>query len=172
MSLDSCSRTTWHFIHLKFILIRINILSSSVGQTSVDRRKNRQTSPNRQLIISSAECLRTALLTLVASVHPVWPEFHLVVVVHVDGVRKCLWTAATNGPIVHPWYIEYGQPWWNDTDRGNRGIRIKTSPSATLSTTNPTWTDPGANPGRHGKFHLYLCIVTWALCDYVRKFQH
>jgi hypothetical protein len=22
--------------------------------------------------------------------------------VHVDGVRRCLWTAATNGPIVHP----------------------------------------------------------------------
>jgi hypothetical protein len=25
----------------------------------------------------------------------------LTVVVHVDGVRLCLWTAATNGPIVH-----------------------------------------------------------------------
>jgi hypothetical protein len=28
-------------------------------------------------------------------------------------------------------------------DRGNR-----TCPSATLSTTNPTWPDPGSNPGR------------------------
>jgi hypothetical protein len=26
----------------------------------------------------------------------------------------------------------------------------KTCPSATLSTTNPTWPDPGANPGRRG----------------------
>jgi hypothetical protein len=26
----------------------------------------------------------------------------------------------------------------------------KTSPSATLSTTNPTWPDPGSNPGRRG----------------------
>jgi hypothetical protein len=26
---------------------------------------------------------------------------HVHVVVHVDGVRRCLWTAATNGPIVH-----------------------------------------------------------------------
>jgi hypothetical protein len=119
MSLDSCSRTTWNFIHLKFILIRINILSSSVGQTSVDRSKGKQTSPNRRkLRISSAEWLRTALLTLVARVHPVGPELHLDVVVHVDGVRQGLWTAATNGPIVHPWYIEYGQPWRNDTDRG------------------------------------------------------
>jgi hypothetical protein len=25
----------------------------------------------------------------------------------------------------------------------------KTCSSATLSTTNPTWTDPGSNPGRH-----------------------
>jgi hypothetical protein len=26
----------------------------------------------------------------------------------------------------------------------------KTCPSATLSTTNPTWTDPGSNPGLRG----------------------
>ena len=26
----------------------------------------------------------------------------------------------------------------------------KTSPSATLSITNPTWTDPGSNPGLRG----------------------
>jgi hypothetical protein len=27
----------------------------------------------------------------------------------------------------------------------------KTCPSATLSTTNPTWTDPGLNPGLRGE---------------------
>jgi hypothetical protein len=27
----------------------------------------------------------------------------------------------------------------------------KTCPSATLSTTNPTWTDPGSNPGLRGE---------------------
>jgi hypothetical protein len=26
----------------------------------------------------------------------------------------------------------------------------KNCPSVTLSTTNPTWPDPGSNPGRHG----------------------
>jgi hypothetical protein len=31
----------------------------------------------------------------------------------------------------------------DDTDRGNRRTRRKTCPSATLSTTNPTWTDLG-----------------------------
>jgi hypothetical protein len=34
--------------------------------------------------------------------------------------------------------------------RGNRSIREKTFPSATLSTTNPTWADPGSNSGRRG----------------------
>jgi hypothetical protein len=29
----------------------------------------------------------------------------------------------------------------------NRRTREKTCPSATLSTTKPTWTDPGSNPG-------------------------
>jgi hypothetical protein len=42
---------------------------------------------------------------------------------------------------------ECGEPRWNDIDRGSRITRRKTCPSATLSTTNPTWTDPGANLG-------------------------
>jgi hypothetical protein len=33
----------------------------------------------------------------------------------------------------------------------NRSTRGKTCPSATLSTTNPTWTDPGLNPGFRGE---------------------
>jgi hypothetical protein len=32
----------------------------------------------------------------------------------------------------------------------NRRTRGKTCPGATLSTTNPTWTDPGSNPGLRG----------------------
>jgi hypothetical protein len=32
----------------------------------------------------------------------------------------------------------------------NRSTRGKSYPSATLSTTNPTWTDPGSNPGLRG----------------------
>jgi hypothetical protein len=35
---------------------------------------------------------------------------------------------------------------WNETDRGKRKYSGKTCPSATLSTTNPTWTDSGSNP--------------------------
>jgi hypothetical protein len=33
----------------------------------------------------------------------------------------------------------------------NRRTREKTCPSATLSTTNHTWTDPGSNPGLRGE---------------------
>jgi hypothetical protein len=65
---------------------------------------------------------------------------------HVNGARLCLWTAASNRPIIHPpdvilvlramveWY------WQGKT----KEIR-KTCPIATLSTINPTWTDPGTN---------------------------
>jgi hypothetical protein len=38
---------------------------------------------------------------------------------------------------------------WNKIDRGKPITRRKPCPSATLSTTNPTWTDPGSNPGFH-----------------------
>jgi hypothetical protein len=40
---------------------------------------------------------------------------------------------------------------WNEIDRGKRTTRRKTCPSATLSTTNPKWTDPGSNPGIRGE---------------------
>jgi hypothetical protein len=33
----------------------------------------------------------------------------------------------------------------------NLSTRGKTCPSATLSTTNPTWTDAGSNPGLRGE---------------------
>jgi hypothetical protein len=66
------------------------------------------------------------------------------VVVHTDGMSLCLWTAATSGPIVHPPDDEYGEPWWNDTDRGKTKNSEKyLSIPVPLSTTIPTWTNPG-----------------------------
>jgi hypothetical protein len=42
---------------------------------------------------------------------------------------------------------EFGERRWNDILTGrNRRTRRKTCPSVTLSTTNPTWIDTGANP--------------------------
>jgi hypothetical protein len=70
-----------------------------------------------------------------------------VTIVHVDGGRLHLLTAATNGPDVHSQMIhKYGEPWWNDVDRGKLKNLEKTCPSATLSNTNTTRTDQGANP--------------------------
>jgi hypothetical protein len=39
---------------------------------------------------------------------------------------------------------------WNEIHRENRSTRGKTCPIATLSTTNPIWTDPASNPGLRG----------------------
>jgi hypothetical protein len=39
---------------------------------------------------------------------------------------------------------------WNEDWQGKPKHSEKTCPSATLSTTNPTWTDPGSNPARRG----------------------
>jgi hypothetical protein len=38
------------------------------------------------------------------------------------------------------------EQWWNNTDRGKR------KNSGKKSTTYPTWTGPGANPGLRGKW--------------------
>jgi hypothetical protein len=40
--------------------------------------------------------------------------------------------------------------WWNEDWQGKPKYSEKTCPSATLSTTNPTWPDLGSNPGRRG----------------------
>jgi hypothetical protein len=39
---------------------------------------------------------------------------------------------------------------WKKLTGQNRSTRGKTCLSSTLSTTNPTWTDPGSNPGLSG----------------------
>jgi hypothetical protein len=40
---------------------------------------------------------------------------------------------------------------WKEIDRGKPKYSEKNCPSATLFTTNPTWTDPGLNPGFRGE---------------------
>jgi hypothetical protein len=45
---------------------------------------------------------------------------------------------------------EYGEPRWNDIDSEKPKNSEKGCSSATLSTTNLTYTDPGANPGLRG----------------------
>jgi hypothetical protein len=47
----------------------------------------------------------------------------------------------------HQVIYEHVESRWNYTDRTNRRTRSKTCPTATLYTTNPTWIEPGANPG-------------------------
>jgi hypothetical protein len=58
---------------------------------------------------------------------------------------------ATNGPVVHltGHIYEYGESWWNDTDREKPNNAERNLFSVTVSTTNPTWTDPGVNLGLH-----------------------
>jgi hypothetical protein len=70
-------------------------------------------------------------------------------VVQVDRMRRCIQTAATNGPIVHPpdniWV------WRATVEWETRRTRRKTCPSATMSTINSTWNGAGANPGLCGE---------------------
>jgi hypothetical protein len=47
------------------------------------------------------------------------------------------------------WFWGWGI-WWNEDWQEKSNYSEKTCPSATLSTTNPTWPDPGSNPGRRG----------------------
>jgi hypothetical protein len=70
-----------------------------------------------------------------------------------DRVRLSpLGTCATNWSIVPS---PDGRSWvcssrWNENWQGKPKYSEKTCPSATSSTTNPTWPDLDLNPGRHG----------------------
>jgi hypothetical protein len=87
-----------------------------------------------------------------------WPTYNklhaLNFLISCGGVRLSpLGTSATNWPTVPVkddrwvWSI-----WWNENWQGKPKYLEKTRPSATLSTTNPTWPDLGSNPGsRSGK---------------------
>jgi hypothetical protein len=60
---------------------------------------------------------------------------------------------AAKGPIVRPpvdTWVNMGQR-WNNTERENRRAQGNTCLGATLSTTNPTLTALGANPGHSGE---------------------
>jgi hypothetical protein len=66
---------------------------------------------------------------------------------------ETLGTAATTGLLYQP-RMMWGWlwiNWWNEDWQAKPKYSEKTCPSATLSTTNPTWLDPGLNPGRRGE---------------------
>jgi hypothetical protein len=45
---------------------------------------------------------------------------------------------------------DFWSNWWNEDWQGKPKYSKKTCPSATFSTTNPTWPDPGSKPDRRG----------------------
>jgi hypothetical protein len=67
--------------------------------------------------------------------------------------------AATDWPIVAcPGRLWWWGIWRNEDWQGKQKYSDKTHPSATLSTTNPTWPDPGSNPGHHGGMPVINCL--------------
>jgi hypothetical protein len=78
----------------------------------------------------------------------------IIIIIIIAGVRiSPLGSAATTGPFYQPQMIydgDCGAIGGMKIGKGKAKYSEKTCPSATLSTTNPTWPDPGSNPGRRG----------------------
>jgi hypothetical protein len=63
---------------------------------------------------------------------------------------------------------EYGEPWWNDIDRENQINWRETCPIATLSTTDPTWTDLGTDVDlRSDRLATHLLSHGMLSCKYI-----
>jgi hypothetical protein len=97
----------------------------------------------------------------------------VLVAVYVGGVRLCLWTTNSyslqRACYLYPrWYMSMGNYGGLIlTEESRRSLR-NAFPSATLSTTNPIWTDSGANlhllGERPATNRLNLCMVScWSL---------
>jgi hypothetical protein len=92
-------------------------------------------------------------------------------VVHVNGVRLCLRTAATNEPTVYlpddiwVWTATVEWYWQGKTKNWE-----KFCPSATLSTTISTWTDLGANSGLRCE-RLTVWALAWPTFSLLRLFH-
>jgi hypothetical protein len=93
------------------------------------------------------------------------------------GVRLSpLGTASTVWPIVPALDDRWWWMWsnrWNTNWQGKPKYSEKTCPSATLSTTNPTWTDPGSNPARSGRKPAtnslsYGTTSVWFIITFIR----
>jgi hypothetical protein len=77
-------------------------------------------------------------------------NFFLIRIVVVESKLGPLGTSATNWPIVPaPGECEDGEFGGIKIGRETE-VLGETCPSATLCNTNPTWPDPGSNPGRRG----------------------
>jgi hypothetical protein len=75
------------------------------------------------------------------------------IIIIISGVRLSLLVlrsllAYVPTPDDRWWWLR--RNWWNEDWQGKPKYSEKTYPNATLSTTNPTWLDPGSNPGRRG----------------------
>jgi hypothetical protein len=66
-----------------------------------------------------------------------------------------------------PGWLWWWRNWWNEDWQGKPKYSEKTCPSATFFTTNPTWPDPGANPGRRGGKPHY---IVFEVIDYSLAF--
>jgi hypothetical protein len=62
--------------------------------------------------------------------------------------------------------------WWNEDWQRKPKYSEKTCPSATLSTTNPTWRDSGSNPGRRGGKPLFRQTLTKSVHRFQTKQLH
>jgi hypothetical protein len=90
---------------------------------------------------------------------------------HSGGVKSKLGplgSSATEWPIycTCPGWLWWWRIWWNEDWHGKPKYSEKTCPKATLSTTNPTWPDPGLNPcrrsGKPATNHLsYGAALNW-----------
>jgi hypothetical protein len=82
----------------------------------------------------------------------IYIQCNSIIIIIISGVGLLVLWPLT-GLLYQPQMIGDGdcwRNWWIEDMQGKPKYSEKTCRSATLSTTNPTWLDPGLNPARRG----------------------
>jgi hypothetical protein len=90
------------------------------------------------------------------------------------GETESTWYCDHYSPIVPAPDCRWGwlwSNWWNEDWQGKPKYSEKTSPSAILSTTNTTWTDPNLNLGCRGGKPTTNCLSYGVALQWVKKWS-
>jgi hypothetical protein len=139
-----------HFISLPNFFVLVNILNFVSCPLALKIHKQEQ---SQRVALCAARCPVSCRSRACRYSPDLYDELLLNFFNLHSGRWSRNWVHSSGRPLTGlftcPGWLWGWRIWWNEW-QGKPKYSEKTCPGATLSTTNPTWPDPGLDPGRRG----------------------